>query len=159
VARSDVYNYFRDYDSTTGRFEQSDPVGIWDGVNTYAYARSSPADGTDPRGLLRRGLSCSDFLWRRVQFAEFLLRNELSKPCESCKNGAVGCIPCNLRQALLSQLDLSTVNCNLLRSGACASANTPGIMIFLNQSTFDQMRLPCVSYLSRASTQYWVFAF
>jgi RHS repeat-associated protein len=45
------YNYFRDYDPATGRYVESDPIGLRGGLNTYGYAGNSPVRRTDPRGL------------------------------------------------------------------------------------------------------------
>jgi RHS repeat-associated protein len=45
------YNYFRDYDPATGRYIESDPIGLEGGVNTYSYAQSSPALNADSSGL------------------------------------------------------------------------------------------------------------
>jgi RHS repeat-associated protein len=45
------HNIFRDYDPQTGRYVQSDPVGLLGGLNTYAYVASDPIGLIDPAGL------------------------------------------------------------------------------------------------------------
>ena len=43
-------NWMRDYDPTTGRYLQTDPLGLVDGASVYGYAGQSPMMNMDPRG-------------------------------------------------------------------------------------------------------------
>jgi RHS repeat-associated protein len=44
------YNRHRDYDPTTGRYIQADPIGLAGGANPYVYAENNPVRWTDPSG-------------------------------------------------------------------------------------------------------------
>jgi RHS repeat-associated protein len=45
------YNRYRDYDPTTGRYVQADPIGLDSDANPYAYAGNDPVNVIDPYGL------------------------------------------------------------------------------------------------------------
>jgi RHS repeat-associated protein len=45
------YNYFRDLDPQTGRYVESDPIGLQGDLNTFAYVGASPITTSDPLGL------------------------------------------------------------------------------------------------------------
>jgi len=47
-----AYNNYRDYDPSTGRYVQSDPVGLSGGLNTYAYVLDAPLSYIDEFGQL-----------------------------------------------------------------------------------------------------------
>ncbi len=44
------YNYYRDYDPTTGRYIESDLIGLGGGINTFGYGYQNPVLNTDPTG-------------------------------------------------------------------------------------------------------------
>jgi RHS repeat-associated protein len=47
------YNRHRDYDPTTGRYIQADPIGLDGGSNVYGYVGGNPVNDIDPLGLQR----------------------------------------------------------------------------------------------------------
>ncbi len=47
-------NWMRDYDPTTGRYIQADPLGLVDGASVYGYVKGNPGRWIDPRGEEKR---------------------------------------------------------------------------------------------------------
>jgi RHS repeat-associated protein len=47
-------NWMRDYDPTTGRYLQADPLGLVDGASVYGYGGQSPMMNIDPEGEEKR---------------------------------------------------------------------------------------------------------
>ena len=45
------YNYFRDYEAGTGRYIESDPIGLMGGPSTFGFAYGNALRYKDPKGL------------------------------------------------------------------------------------------------------------
>ena len=45
------HNGYRDYMADSGRYIESDPIGLGDGTNPYGYVAGNPLMGVDPQGL------------------------------------------------------------------------------------------------------------
>ncbi|WP_369937006.1 RHS repeat-associated core domain-containing protein [Xanthomonas tesorieronis] len=65
-------NYFRDYDPGTGRYGQSDPIGLEGGFSTYSYVEAAPFRYSDIFGLVKhtsgRWIDCGKGCRIRIDF-------------------------------------------------------------------------------------------
>ena len=62
------YNGFRDYDPKTGRYIESDPIGLAGGINTFGYVGGNPVGSVDGEGLVGYTLNFFDKILDKVLY-------------------------------------------------------------------------------------------
>lgn len=79
-------NYYREYDTSSGRYTQSDPIGQGGGLNLYGYVKNAPYSWKDVDGQQAISLSANP----AITGATALSGHALQNPSELTVDGSFG---------------------------------------------------------------------
>jgi RHS repeat-associated protein len=123
------YNYFRDYDPATGRYVQSDPIGLGAGLSTYNYVGANSFRRSDQKGLIAFGSTCDAQMRVAILQAITELSNEFSGKAGSTPNGCEkGSCDSALARDAMKNVARMTFSCN--NSFPCAQTLVNGLAYF-----------------------------
>jgi RHS repeat-associated protein len=114
------YNYFRDYDPKVGRYIESDPLGLKDGLNVYAYVSSNPLIFSDPNGSQRLSVPHLDSSNKAIKvITDFLKARDWGDAGRTAgKLCSLMCEERNVSPGDLIALDIKADNCNKIITDA-----------------------------------------
>jgi len=102
------YNYFRDYEAGTGRYVESDPIGLKGGTDTYNYVDSNPLTSIDATGQQAGLPSTGDCKASEWQYCRTFCGD---RPVDGCYV-SISWKAKGIRGGNLIKSEQRTVNCN-----------------------------------------------
>jgi RHS repeat-associated protein len=105
-----LYNYFRDYDPSLGRYVESDPIGLRGGFSTFGYVNGNPVRKVDLKGLFEFEPTCFGCKNDLEQW-----RNEMDN---ACKRAFAEIKDPKLRDCVMKRCEKGKVACDGPECGA-----------------------------------------
>ncbi|MEQ7926622.1 RHS repeat-associated core domain-containing protein [Xanthomonas citri pv. malvacearum] len=116
-------NYFRDYEAATGRYGQSDPIGLSGGIATYSYTEGSPLSKSDPFGLMSFGKICNSAQQQNIINAVAQMANTIQSNSEASMSGCYdGNCDFKKAAAVMRVIASASFNCNYAQTNGLTVA-------------------------------------